>query len=215
MTETRSRVLAIDLGTVRVGLALSDPLRITGQPMGWIPRKSLREDLRPLTEIIDAHDVETVVVGHPLLMSGIAGEGAVDAQAFVERLRGELTCSVVLWDAHSIASRLPRFFDGKLPDVNLGTADGRSCAPHLQAAVEAVLQRQSAFTHVSNGRFKGGHITRHYGAPKNGVHALQLEMCQSIYMDETAPFAYRLDLAAQVQPLLRSMLEAVMKARAG
>ena len=142
-------------------------------------------------------------------------------QPYHDALRAELDRlraahgSVVLWDAHSIASRLPRFFDGKLPDVNLGTADGRSCAPHLQAAVEAVLQRQSAFTHVSNGRFKGGHITRHYGAPKNGVHALQLEMCQSIYMDETAPFAYRLDLAAQVQPLLRSMLEAVMKARAG
>jgi N-formylglutamate deformylase len=122
--------------------------------------------------------------------------------------------SVVLWDAHSIASRLPRFFDGKLPDMNLGTADGQSCAPHLQAAVEAVLGRQSAFTYVSNGRFKGGHITRHYGAPKHGVHALQLEMCQSTYMDETAPFAYRTDLAAQVQPLLRGMLDAVMKARA-
>ncbi len=123
--------------------------------------------------------------------------------------------SVVLWDAHSIASRVPRFFDGKLPDMNLGTADGRSCSPHLQAAAEAVLQQQSAFTHVSNGRFKGGHITRHCGAPKHGVHALQLEMCQSTYMNETAPFAYRPDLAAQVQPLLKSLLEAVLQARAG
>ena len=121
----------------------------------------------------------------------------------------------MLWDAHSIASRLPRFFDGKLPDMNLGTADGRSCSPHLQAAVEAVLLQQSAFSHVSNGRFMGGHITRYFGAPKNGVHALQLEMCQSTYMDETAPFAYRPDLAAQVQPLLRGLLEAVLKARAG
>jgi N-formylglutamate deformylase len=142
-------------------------------------------------------------------------------QPYHDALRAELDRlraahgSVVLWDAHSIANRLPRFFDGKLPDMNLGTADGRSCAPHLQAAVEIVLQQQLAFTHVSNGRFKGGHITRHYGAPKNGVHALQLEMCQSTYMDETAPFAYRPDLAAQVQPLLRSMLDAVIKARAG
>ena len=135
-------------------------------------------------------------------------------RAELERLRAAHG-SVVLWDAHSIASRLPRFFDGKLPDMNLGTADGRSCAPHLQAAVEAVLQQQSAFTHVSNGRFKGGHITRHYGAPKYGVHALQLEMCQSTYMDETAPFAYRPDLAAQVQPLLKGLLEAVLRARAG
>ena len=142
-------------------------------------------------------------------------------QPYHEALRAELDRlrsahgSVVLWDAHSIASRLPRFFDGKLPDMNLGTADGRSCSPHLQAAVEAVLLQQSAFSHVSNGRFKGGHITRYFGAPKNGVHALQLEMCQSTYMDETAPFAYRPDLAAQVQPLLRGLLEAVLKAHAG
>lgn len=142
-------------------------------------------------------------------------------QPYHDALRGELDRlraahgSVVLWDAHSIASRLPRFFDGKLPDMNLGTADGRSCAPPLQAAVDAVLGQQAVFTHVSNGRFKGGHITRHYGAPKHGVHALQLEMCQCTYMDETAPFAYRPDLAAQVLPLLRGMLEAVMKARVG
>jgi N-formylglutamate deformylase len=135
-------------------------------------------------------------------------------RAELDRLRGAHG-SVVLWDAHSIASRVPRFFDGKLPDLNLGTADGRSCAPHLQSAVEAVLLQQSAFTHVSNGRFKGGHITRHYGAPKHGVHALQLEMCQSTYMVEAAPFAYRPDLAAQVQPLLKGLLDTVLQARAG
>ena len=131
--------------------------------------------------------------------------------AELERLRARHG-TVVLWDAHSIASRLPRFFDGKLPDLNLGTADGRSCAPALQAAAEAAMATQAACTHVSNGRFKGGHITRHYGQPEHGVHALQLEMCQSTYMDETAPFAYRTDLAAQVQPLLQRMLNAVMDA---
>ena len=75
------------------------------------------------------------------------------------------------------------------------------------------MASQSAFTHVSNGRFKGGHITRHYGAPGSGVHALQLEMCQSTYMDEAAPFGYRPDLAARVQPLLQRMLNAVLEAR--
>ena len=89
----------------------------------------------------------------------------------------------MLWEAHSIASVMPRFFDGKLPDLNLGTAEGRACAPALQAAVEATMTAQSQFTHVSNGRFKGGHITRHYGRPERGIHALQLEMCQSTYMD--------------------------------
>jgi N-formylglutamate deformylase len=109
---------------------------------------------------------------------------------------------------------MPRFFDGKLPDLNLGTADGRACDLALQAAAEAAMSAQHAFTHVSNGRFKGGHITRHYGRPERGIHALQLEMCQSTYMNETEPFAYRPDLAAQVQPLLRRMLNAVLDARA-
>jgi len=144
-------------------------------------------------------------------------------QPYHDRLRAELQRlrkahgSVVLWDAHSIASVMPRFFDGRLPDLNLGTADGRACAPALQAAVEAEMAAQGRegpqFTHISNGRFKGGHITRHYGQPSSGIHALQLEMCQSTYMDETAPFAYRPDLAAKVQPLLERMLNAALQAR--
>jgi N-formylglutamate deformylase len=132
--------------------------------------------------------------------------------AELERLRARHG-SVVLWDAHSIVSVMPRFFEGRLPDLNLGTADGRACSPATQAAAEAVMCAQSAYTHVSNGRFKGGHITRHYGRPEQGIHALQLEMCQCTYMDETAPFAYRPDRAAQVQPLLRQMLDAVLAAR--
>ena len=128
----------------------------------------------------------------------------------LDRLRA-LHGAVVLWDAHSIASVMPRFFAGRLPDLNLGTAEGRSCAPEIQQAVEAVMAGQSLFSHVSNGRFKGGHITRHYGQPEAGIHALQLEMCQCTYMDETAPFAYRPDLAGGVQPLLRSMLDAVLR----
>ena len=131
----------------------------------------------------------------------------------LERLRA-LNGSVVLWDAHSIASVMPRFFDGKLPDLNLGTADGRACGPALQAAAEAAMGAQRKYSHVSIGRFKGGYITRHFGRPERGVHALQLEMCQSTYMDETAPFAYRPDLAARVQPLLQRMLNAVLDARA-
>ena len=130
----------------------------------------------------------------------------------LERLRS-LHDHVVLWDAHSICSVLPRFFEGRLTDLNLGTADGRACAPALQAAVEAQMAAQSEYTHVSNGRFKGGWITRHYGDPSRGVHALQLEMCQCTYMDETAPFAYRTDLAARVRPLLQRMLTAVVETR--
>ncbi|MBX3603713.1 MAG: N-formylglutamate deformylase [Piscinibacter sp.] len=132
-------------------------------------------------------------------------------QAEIERLRAAHG-HVLLWDAHSICSVLPRFFEGRLPDLNLGTADGRACAPVVQRAAEAVMQAQDRFTHVSNGRFKGGWITRHYGAPARGVHALQLEICHCTYMDEEAPFGYRPDRAAQLQPLLRQMLDAVVQA---
>ncbi|TWI66218.1 N-formylglutamate deformylase [Pseudoduganella lurida] len=134
-------------------------------------------------------------------------------QPYHAQLRGELDRllhlhgRVVLWEAHSIASVVPRFFEGRLPDLNFGTAGGTSCAPGLADAVTA-LARASAYTVAVNGRFKGGHITRHYGRPEQGIHALQLEMCQDTYMDEAPPFAYRPDRAAQVQPLLGRMLRA-------
>jgi N-formylglutamate deformylase len=128
----------------------------------------------------------------------------------IARLQSEHGIAVV-WDAHSIASVLPRFFDGKLPDLNLGTANGASCSPKLQSIVESALRSQRGYTWVANGRFTGGYITRRYGRPKNAVHALQMEMCQCTYMDEQAPFAFRDDLAQGVRPTLRALLEAVLK----
>jgi N-formylglutamate deformylase len=135
-------------------------------------------------------------------------------QAELERLRAKHGIAI-LWDAHSIASQVPRFFQGKLPDLNFGTADQQSCASGLQQALADTLQTalqmqvsEPAYTHVFNGRFKGGYITRHYGQPAQKIHAVQLEMSQCIYMDEAAPYSYRADLAAQVQPLLRSLISA-------
>ncbi|PRC93202.1 N-formylglutamate deformylase [Solimicrobium silvestre] len=119
----------------------------------------------------------------------------------------------ILWDAHSIASVVPRFFNGKLPDFNFGTADQKSCALELQAELAELMQKSAhatSFSHVFNGRFKGGYITRNYGNPANNIHAVQLEMSQCVYMNETAPFAYRPDLAAQVQPLLSELLAACL-----
>ena len=115
---------------------------------------------------------------------------------------------VVLWDAHSIASVVPRFFEGKLPDLNFGTADGKSCAQGMSDAIVAKALAQDGYSVAVNGRFKGGHITRHYGQPANNVHAIQLEMCQSTYMNEEAPFDYRADLAGQVQGVLRATVQA-------
>jgi N-formylglutamate deformylase len=115
---------------------------------------------------------------------------------------------VVLWDAHSIASVVPRFFEGRLPDLNFGTASGASCDQSLADAVIAPARAHRRFSIAVDGRFKGGYITRHYGRPASNLHAIQLEMCQCLYMDESAPFDYRPALARQVQPLLRQMIAA-------
>jgi len=116
---------------------------------------------------------------------------------------------VMLFDAHSILSHVPRFFEGKLPDLNLGTGSGSSADPTL---IERVAQamRSNEFTQVVDGRFKGGFITRNYGRPAEGYHALQLEMAQSVYMDEAPPWTYRDDLARKVQPVLKKMFEAML-----
>ncbi|MDP3521086.1 MAG: N-formylglutamate deformylase [Hydrogenophaga sp.] len=115
-----------------------------------------------------------------------------------------------LWDAHSIRSVLPRFFEGRLPDLNLGTADGASCDPALAAQLLAIGREAKGYTAVLNGRFKGGHITRQHGNPAQGVHAVQLEMTQAAYMMETPPFGYLPEVAAGIQPTVQRMLEAVL-----
>ena len=128
----------------------------------------------------------------------------------LERLRAAHGC-VLLWDAHSIRSEIPWLFDGVLPDLNIGTADGRSAHPSVAAAVAGAAQGPG-LTHVVNGRFKGGYITRHYGNPGQGIHAVQLEMVQKLYMQESAPFAWDAARAAQVQPILQKMMAAGLAA---
>ena len=112
----------------------------------------------------------------------------------------------ILWDAHSIVSRAPRFFAGALPDFNLGTAEGASCDRDLAAKIEAVLAGASGFTSVHNGRFKGGYITRHFGRPAERIHAVQLEMAQCAYMAEGPPFAWDPLRAERVRPILSACL---------
>jgi N-formylglutamate deformylase len=112
----------------------------------------------------------------------------------------------VIFDGHSIKSELPWLFEGRLPALNLGTAGGTSCAPALRDALARVLAGQDRWSNVVDGRFKGGYITRHYGRPDAGIHAVQLEMTWDCYMDEAPPHAWRDDKAARVQPLLRELL---------
>jgi N-formylglutamate deformylase len=118
---------------------------------------------------------------------------------------------IVLWEGHSIKGELPFLFEGRLPDLNLGTANGASCSPALQSQLEALLVGQGDYDFVVNGRFKGGYITRHYGDRDNGVEAVQLEISQRIYMDE-ASFAWDPAKAARLQTLVRRLLEATLRA---
>jgi N-formylglutamate amidohydrolase len=116
----------------------------------------------------------------------------------------------LLWDAHSIPGRVPALFDGELPELNLGTWDGRSCDPRVSGPVVAVAE-SSGYRSVTNGRFKGGYITRHYGRPDENVHAIQLEISQRSYMDELS-LDYQGAKAAHLRDTLRQLLETFLAA---
>jgi N-formylglutamate deformylase len=119
---------------------------------------------------------------------------------------------VLLWDAHSIRSRIPWLFEEVLPGLNIGTADGASAHPSIAQATMDAAARHGGVSHVLNGRFKGGYITRHYGDPPAHVHAVQLEMCQNLYMSEQPPYAYDGALVARMQPLVHDMVSAALAA---
>ncbi len=150
--------------------------------------------------------------GAPLSPAEVAGRIERYWRPYHDRLAqtlGELRARhghALLWDAHSIPSRVPRLFDGELPVLNLGNYDGRSC----DAAIADLLYRlasESPYSTVLNGRFRGGYITRQYGDPAGGVQAVQLELAQRAYMDEAT---LQLDpgRADCLQDTLAALLEA-------
>jgi N-formylglutamate deformylase len=170
---------------------------------------------------------ETTFDGEPLWLQGEAPDAdevaARRARWFdpyhtalaeeIERLRARRG-AVVLYDAHSIRSDIARLFEGVLPNFNIGTNDGQSCAAELTARVEAACDRPG-YTRVTNGRFKGGWITRHYGRPHAGVHAVQMELAWRTYMDEpadrsSAPAPFDAGRAAEAQEMLKGVLEACL-----
>ncbi len=114
-----------------------------------------------------------------------------------------------LWDAHSIRSHVPELFDGRLPDLNLGTGNGISASHVLTEKLDRIIQ-SSDYTTALNGRFKGGYITRHYGDPENNIDAVQLEISQVTYMDEAPDNAFRQDKADRLRPILKSLIETMM-----
>ena len=115
----------------------------------------------------------------------------------------------LLWDAHSIHSRVPALFEGRLPDLNVGTADGRSAGPALVARIAGFIAEQRRFDFVVNGRFKGGFITRHYGRPGDGVDAVQLEIAQAAYLQEERLPSFDAARARPLAQLLRDLLRLI------
>ena len=115
----------------------------------------------------------------------------------------------LLWDAHSISAVVPRLFDGTLPDLNLGTADGAACGGAVSAAAFAACEA-SPYAAVLNGRFKGGYITRTYGAPERGVHAIQMELAKGTHLG--ADNRVEAALAGRLRPVLRDAIKAALAA---
>ena len=129
-------------------------------------------------------------------------------QAELERVRAAHGVAV-LYDCHSIRSHIPFLFEGTLPDFNIGTNGGTSCAPGITAAVEEVCHAARGYTSVTDGRFKGGWTTRHYGQPETGLHAIQMELAQSTYMDEAPPWPYLHERAEALRPHLADILQSI------
>jgi len=113
----------------------------------------------------------------------------------------------ILYDCHSIRSNIPYLFEGKLSDFNIGTDLGTTCAPVFEAMVTRICADADGYTSVLNGRFKGGWTTRHYGQPMSGVHAIQMELAQSTYMQQSAPWSWQDTPAKNIRAHLKTILE--------
>jgi N-formylglutamate deformylase len=166
-------------------------------PTATFAGEALYAGAAPTEEEIDRRRVRYWVPYHAML------------RELIEATRDRFGYALLL-DAHSIRSELPRLFPGRLPDINVGTNDGKSCAPALSDHLVQVLGGQDRFTHVLNGRFKGGYITRTYGNPANCVHAVQIELAQRAYMNESGS-EYDPWTAQPLKSLLRALVAKLLK----
>lgn len=119
----------------------------------------------------------------------------------------------LLYEAHSIKSVVPRLFEGRLPDLNLGTADGASAGNDLQQQLYKICSNADNYSSTMNGRFKGGYITRYYGQPASGVHTVQLELTQCSYMNESYPYNYMPDNAIEIRKILAKLIRCMLEWR--
>lgn len=118
----------------------------------------------------------------------------------------------LLIDAHSIRPAIPSLFEGRLPDLNFGTNSGATMAPHLISVIDAWRHSQSAYSHVLDGRFKGGYTTRHYGHPDQHIHSLQIEIVQDCYLNSATPHLYDAAIAAPLSHALKPLVESLLAA---
>lgn len=133
-----------------------------------------------------------------------AYHAALDAE--MRRVR-DLNGVAILYDCHSIRSVIPHLFDDTLPDFNIGTNHGTTCAPDIESTVAQICQSAPGYSTVINGRFKGGWTTRHYGRPDEGMHAIQMELAQSTHLEnENERWAYDAQKAARLRPHLQEIL---------
>jgi N-formylglutamate deformylase len=159
--------------------------------------------------------------GEPLYRDGQAPDDAEVQQRidrywrpYHEAIESELSRMLaehgraMIFDGHSIQQRLPWLFEGELPDLNVGTADGGSCSPSLRERFVSILSSQNEFSWVVDGRFKGGYITRRYGQPAQNRHAVQMEMCWHCYLAD--PHDWDAGRAARVQPVLEAIARALI-----
>lgn len=161
-------------------------------------------------------------LGEPVYTGAVPDEAEIQARRdrywrpYHDALRDAVDAAVeahgfaLLWDAHSISAVVPKLFEGTLPDLNMGTVDGAACGPDARDAAFGVLGA-SGYRAVLDGRFKGGFITRNYGAPAKGVHAIQMELAKTTHLDEATR---KIDpvRAARLRPVLESAMEAALDA---
>lgn len=168
-----------------------------------------------LCPVTDFDDRDIYKEGHAPDVGEIERRRLAFHTPYHQAIQGEITRlkqshkKVVLYDCHSIRSVVPYLFDGALPDFNIGTNDGVTCDVKLEKLVSDICANAEDFTSVTNGRFKGGWTTRHYGQPASGIHAIQMELSQRTYLDETPPWIYQPIRARIVRRVLREILQAV------
>ena len=167
--------------------------------------------LVPLTDF-DGHDIWDVPPTEQDVADRRAGFHApyhAALEAELDRVKA-LHGFAILYDCHSIRSRIPFLFEGVLPDFNTGTNLGATCDPSIEAIVTGICAGAEGYSAVVNGRFKGGWTTRHYGRPETGVHAIQMELAQSAYLgEEAAPWPYDTGRADRLRTHLKNILDAL------